>query len=227
MSKSRTATIPKPKKQPLSVKAMHTPRIGMFAFLAAFAGILTAVPLTIALMMPMVHQQLASDISKMNAASTARYSTTALTLTPDQMSNLTAEDRAAVCGPVTAAAGVSPGGVLGASNVVAPSQGGQGQNAGPVNSPAKVVYVKKLVSGAMSSKGTINNTGPGSYNTVNSSQTATTKITNNNNLSVANTSNQQASSGEAETEYNTTGGSAVSGTAANSNHADLNLSVSN
>lgn len=228
MSKSRTAVIPKPKKQPLSVSAGNVPRIGMFAFLAAFAGILAAVPLTIALMMPMVHQQLASDISKLNTASTARFANTSLTLTPDQMSNLTAEDRAAVCGPVTASAAVLPGGVLGASNIVAPSPGSQGQGGSSSGSnPPSKIYIKKLISGNLTSKGVISNTGPGSYNNVESTQTATTKITNNNNLSVANTSNQQASSGEAETEYNTNSGSAVSGTATNSNNTDVNVSVSN
>ena len=75
--------------------------------------------------------------------------------------------------------------------------------------------------------GSIENTGPGSLNTVTSTNTNTLTITNNNDVDVKSYNYQRASSGEAEVEDNTTGGDATSGDASNSNTVENTVSVSN
>lgn len=72
-----------------------------------------------------------------------------------------------------------------------------------------------------------NTTGPDSYNVVKSTTTSHVDVTNNNDISINNSNTQSAYSGDATVEHNTTGGSATTGDAANSNSTTLNLSVSN
>lgn len=212
MARSRATTTPKSNKQSAGVATTHIPRIGLFAFLAAFAGILAAVPLTIALMMPMVQKQLASEVAGLNTNRTATMTAADDTLGCTQPSPVTAS--AALTTPTAAG-----GQVLGASTS---SNGPQ-----PGSNSTTTVYVKKLIGGNLTSTGTITNTGPGSNNAVTTNQTETTTVTNNNNLSVTNTNDQHAYSGDAVTAANTTGGSATSGAATNTNDTSFNFAVSN
>ena len=78
-----------------------------------------------------------------------------------------------------------------------------------------------------SSVASINLTGPQSNNQIFDTQTNNLVVTNNNNLSVTNNNSQSASSGDAKVFGNTTGGSAITGNASNSNTSSVNLNVSN
>lgn len=82
--------------------------------------------------------------------------------------------------------------------------------------------------GSWNATGTISGpTGPDSVNVVKSNTNVNTSVSNTNNLSVTNTNYQQASSGSAEVEGNTTGGSAVSGNASNTNNSTFSFNVTN
>jgi len=75
--------------------------------------------------------------------------------------------------------------------------------------------------------GTIRDTGNDSYNKVEVSSYSSTKVTNNNNLSLVNTNSQSATSGDAEVEDNRTGGDAKTGNATNTNSSTVTFNVSN
>lgn len=79
--------------------------------------------------------------------------------------------------------------------------------------------------GAMS--GTIDTTGPDSTNRVRHSWDSRVAVQNHNMVRAGNHNSQQSSSGEAEVEHNTTGGSAKSGNAANTNTLKASVSVDN
>lgn len=78
-----------------------------------------------------------------------------------------------------------------------------------------------------SNTGTINTTGPDSYNKVEFETETLIMVKNTNDLTVNNNVEQRACSGEAEVEGNTTGGSATSGAATNTNTVTTTLNVSN
>ncbi|MBC7943191.1 hypothetical protein H7X68_01690 [Candidatus Saccharibacteria bacterium] len=73
----------------------------------------------------------------------------------------------------------------------------------------------------------IENTGPDSINKVVNKVTSVVDIENNNNLNVDNTNYQTATTGHATVHGNTTGGSAVSGDAANTNSTSTTFHVTN
>lgn len=76
---------------------------------------------------------------------------------------------------------------------------------------------------------TIDTTGPGSYNQilVGGGNGGGTKITNNNTVSILNSTSQTAVSGNAKVSGNTTGGSATSGNASNTNSTSFSIGVVN
>lgn len=88
-------------------------------------------------------------------------------------------------------------------------------------------------SGAMSSwsggsdSGTIDTTGPNSHNTILFNNSSKVKVTNNNNISIENNNDQEAVSGNARVQGNTTGGDATSGDASNISTTEVNLSITN
>lgn len=75
--------------------------------------------------------------------------------------------------------------------------------------------------------GTISTTGPDSYNKVKSEVYRKVRVKNDNDLKVGNNNNQQAYSGDAKVKHNTTGGSARTGTAANTNTLNVSATVRN
>lgn len=77
------------------------------------------------------------------------------------------------------------------------------------------------------STGTINNTGPDSYNKVEISNVSRTEVQNNNGIEICNDNWQSAKSGDATVADNTTGGSATTGNASNTNTASMTIRVSN
>lgn len=79
---------------------------------------------------------------------------------------------------------------------------------------------------ATTCNGTISNTGPGSTNVITCDQTNTTTVACDNNVVVDNSNSQAANSGKAFTTGNTTGGSATTGDASNSNKFDVALNTS-
>ncbi len=74
---------------------------------------------------------------------------------------------------------------------------------------------------------TIKNTGPHSDNSVRFESKSNVNIENNNDLHVTNTNDQHASSGNARVTENTTGGSATTGDASNSNTTTIKFDVTN
>lgn len=75
--------------------------------------------------------------------------------------------------------------------------------------------------------GSIENTGPKSYNKIEISSTNKLEVSNYNNVSVNNNNNQNASTGSASVYHNTTGGDATSGSASNHNSTSTSVSISN
>lgn len=78
-----------------------------------------------------------------------------------------------------------------------------------------------------SASGSIDHSGPNSDNSVRSTTSIDTDITNYNDVSVRNDNDQHASSGSATVADNTTGGNATSGNASNTNSSTFDLSVTN
>ncbi len=74
---------------------------------------------------------------------------------------------------------------------------------------------------------TIENTGPKSDNTVRFETRSTVEIENKNDLKITNNNTQTAKSGDAEVEGNTTGGSATSGDASNTNSTTIRFDITN
>lgn len=75
--------------------------------------------------------------------------------------------------------------------------------------------------------GNISNTGPDSSNTVLSVTKSSLKVTNTNSVTVASNSEQDALTGKAVVAGNTTGGSATSGAASNSNSDSVSITINN
>lgn len=73
----------------------------------------------------------------------------------------------------------------------------------------------------------INTTGPYSNNQVAFTANNNLNVNNNNNINVNNTNTQTALSGGASVAFNTTGGSAITGAATNTNTQTVNLGVNN
>ncbi len=81
--------------------------------------------------------------------------------------------------------------------------------------------------GSNDPSGTLDTTGPDSHNVVVNKTNNSLKVTNNNNVSVHNSSYQSAYSGDASVSHNTTGGDATSGDASNTNSASTTINVTN
>lgn len=73
----------------------------------------------------------------------------------------------------------------------------------------------------------IHTTGPWSHNSVSSYENIDVFVKNDNNVDVSNYNNQYASSGDAKVFGNTSGGSATTGNASNTNTQSVNLNVRN
>ena len=81
--------------------------------------------------------------------------------------------------------------------------------------------------GAAEHHAVIENTGPYSDNHVTFETQTDVDVENNNDLHVVNNNTQTASSGDASVTYNTTGGSAVTGDATNTNSTSIRFEVTN
>jgi hypothetical protein len=73
----------------------------------------------------------------------------------------------------------------------------------------------------------ITNTGPDSNNTVNTTNSQSADVDNDNHVTLRNDNDQHAYSGDAKVFHNTTGGSASSGDASNSNSLSASVSINN
>lgn len=80
---------------------------------------------------------------------------------------------------------------------------------------------------AAAHSGSIGTTGSDSYNKIEFEEKSSVKVNNNNHVGVLNLNVQAASSGDAEVEDNTTGGSARSGDATNVNTTETTVNISN
>lgn len=90
-----------------------------------------------------------------------------------------------------------------------------------------VGLVVGLAGFAGATSGSIGTTGPDSNNEIKHESTSRVEVKNHNKLHLMNQNEQEASSGEAKTHGNTTGGDAESGSAANMNALDATVEVDN
>lgn len=84
-----------------------------------------------------------------------------------------------------------------------------------------------MMSGVAVAAPTISNTGFMSYNKISVKDKQSCKIKTNSTLGVSSFTSQSSSTGNAKVKYNTTGGTAVSGNAANANTATTGVTVNN
>lgn len=77
------------------------------------------------------------------------------------------------------------------------------------------------------STASIDTTGPDSNNEIKYDYNSDVDVTNNNNLNVTNNNSQTATTGDATVTHNTTGGSATTGNASNTNSSSVTFNVSN
>lgn len=80
---------------------------------------------------------------------------------------------------------------------------------------------------ASATTGSIDTTGPNSYNEVRSDYRKNVDVRNRNNVRLENSNDQFAQSGDATVSYNTTGGDAWTGDAANDNWTEASVSIDN
>lgn len=78
-----------------------------------------------------------------------------------------------------------------------------------------------------SSNDTIRNTGPRSFNSIDTRSSRNTQVTNTNNVTISNTNDQTAFSGDVNVSGNTRGGSATSGDATNANSTRFDVAITN
>lgn len=113
------------------------------------------------------------------------------------------------------------------------AQSGSASNANSVSATVAVDNsssagaLSGMGSGSSSNTGTINNTGPDSNNEVTSKTRTHVDVTNNNNVSVQNSTQQCAQSGDARVQDNTTAGNATSGSASNTSSSSFTVRVTN
>ena len=211
---TRTANSNQTRKRP-QLSLLPTAAI---AFAAAITGTVVGFVATLAVAMPMMHQALATEVSGVNAR-------LASSLTPDEQACIEtgqAGESGAVLGAETAAA--SPSAASSQS-----SAGGQGGGPGNVTKNiTKNIFINKLIGGQLATTtAVIKNTGPESSNEVITKNISVTKVTNTNDVNVSNTNDQSTVSGSANVSGNTNGGSAVTGTADNTNDTSLALTINN
>lgn len=89
------------------------------------------------------------------------------------------------------------------------------------------LFSSSIIAVGSASASSISTTGPWSYNKIHSSNVVNKYLTNNNNVSLSNSSHQYAHTGDAKVKYNTYGGGAWTGDAHNGNNTDANVVIAN
>lgn len=95
------------------------------------------------------------------------------------------------------------------------------------NAPSTAAALKNGAGLFGSDSAKINTTGPDSYNKIELKKFNKVSVHNDNDIVISNTNSQFAKSGSAEVFHNTTGGSAVTGDARNTNSTVVDLKVTN
>ena len=183
---------------------------GAIAFAAACGGVAVGVITSLAVVMPMVRAEFAAQSKSLD----------------QKLVSVAPVDGLNACVGSTAPPSAQ---ILGAS-VTLPSGGRGGVVSPPSGTPSgsSQTFVTKLVKGTLQKNvASIENTGPNSENKIIESNQSTTTVTNTNDITVSNTNKQDAASGTAAVTENTTGGSATSGDASNTNTTGLKINVAN
>lgn len=176
----------------------------LFAIMAGTAGTAVGFIAAFAVAIPMLHQTLATETASLN-------SKLASSVTPTDVSCAQVTPAGVVLGTSTGTASVAPSQPSG-------GQGGMGGN----------TFIKKLIGGQLATTtGTIADTGPNSSNEIVTKNTSITTVTNDNDISLSTSNDQQASSGVANVSDNTNAGSAATGDAQNVNSTSLSVTVNN
>jgi hypothetical protein len=186
------------------------PRINnLFIFGSTLAGVVVGVVAALAMTGPMLRTQVANATngSRVIAARNA--------------------DATLACGTASGASG-NAGSVLGAFTAATtpPGLGGGGGGAGGGGN----TFVNKLVSGVFATTtATISGNGANSTNKVTTVNKNTTIVHNDNDVNLTNNNSQTATSGDADTNHNVSGGgtSATTGTAENSSDTNMQVNITN
>lgn len=190
-------------------KKLSSLNSNIFTMLAAFCGVVFGVLGSLGFVTSYIHSELASQTASISHVISARNA--------DSITACTVPTGGGGASVQTASAS-SP-----ASTSVTPGLGSGGGGAGGGTS-----FVSQLVNGAFApSTGTISNTGQGSSNQVNSTQTANMNVTNNNNLTAVNVNPQTATSGSSTANNNTTSGGNGSGDSSNTSNTNVTYNVNN
>jgi|GEM_PF-7111680 len=187
-------------------------------FLAGFAGIALGIPLALAVLLPMVHQQLQTDVAALS------HKVVAITPASDTL----AADNACALPSTSGNSVVTPAhAAVQTTSVPAGGRGG-GMPSGNNGNSGGTHFVTKLVSGVWAhNTGTNSNTGAGSTNTVNATNTNTTTVHNTTTITAINDNPQVANSGAVTASQNTGTGTTSSGTAENTSDTSFIFKVDN
>lgn len=199
---------------------------------ATFAGVVLGILLSVALMRPMAHSQVAAVTKNLDSQNQSQQ---ALAMKPANFASP----------PYLACAAQTSGRTSGAQTAAAsspskPTKPNKPQVAPPHNNNSnpgrggdhggggKTVVIKKIIGGLRTKTIASNkNTGYGSTNTITTTNENRLEISNDNDISITNNNPQTATSGKVVSNQNTTAGQATSGTASNSSKTSFNISVSN
>ena len=191
-------------------KKLSSLNSNIFTMLAAFCGVVFGVLGSLGFVTSYIHSELANQTASISHVISARNA--------DSVTACTVPGGGGGASVTTASAS-SP-----ASASVTPGLGGGGGAGGGGGTS----FVSQLVNGAFApSTGTISNTGQGSSNQVNSTQTANMNVTNNNNLTAVNVNPQTAVSGNTTSNNNTTTSGTGSGDSSNSSNTNVTYNVNN
>lgn len=203
-SSRNTNTVPAHKQPIFSLRS------GLVPFISACAGVGVGLIAALAVVVPMVHSEFASQAAQLNHQLVA-------------MAPAAGFQTAATCVQPIASGHVLGSTTTAAKTISAAHGGGKGGAVLPHQ-----VFVTKLIGGVFANtKASISNTGPESTNSIKTTNIAKTTVTNTNNIVVSSTNSQSAASGDATSKQNTSGGSAVSGAAANTNTTTLSFVLNN
>ncbi|MDB5169705.1 MAG: hypothetical protein JWN82_101 [Candidatus Saccharibacteria bacterium] len=202
-----------------SDSATKTPKIqsnNLVTFGATLSGIVVGVVTAMAMMGPMLHDQLASATKDLHRTiATAPASVTSACVVPSDGLGSSANSRLVS----TAQQSMPEGGRGGDGTPNSPST--------PSSSGGKT-WVHNFVGGVWAKNtATISNTGSDSNNVIKTTNRNTTVVSNHNNVDVTNNNHQSANSGDVESENNTTAGEASSGTASNTSRSEYEVTINN
>lgn len=193
-------------------------------FLAGLAGALLAIPLMLAIVVPVMRQEFAAQAASLNNRLVSMAPAASFT------SGSGVNDVACVApgSSNNGAASVKPylKPVVQAASVSLPTSGGSSPGT-TGNTTTNNVVTRMISNYRTDNQGSISNTGAGSTNAVTATTTNSTTVSNHNSIEATNNNPQTASSGNVTSSSNTTTGSSTSGAATNTADVSFIFKVNN